>query len=165
MNCLSPSSRNLRWPLAACLSGSYSGEQASTCSACPANSVSGTNAATCACTAGYFGVGSGAGLLCSPCGLNTFSASAGAVGQCTVCPLGSTSGFGATTCQCSAGYATTGFGASLVCNGKCCPPACACPALLTRSHGTACRSQRVRRAPTAPPAPAASVGHTISCDA
>jgi hypothetical protein len=100
----------------ACLSGSYSGEQASTCSACPANSVSGTNAATCACTAGYFGVGSGAGLLCSPCGLNTFSASAGAVGQCTVCPLGSTSGFGATTCQCSAGYATTGFGASLVCN-------------------------------------------------
>jgi len=50
---------------AACLSGSFSPSQASTCTSCPSNSASSSSASTCACNAGYSGSGSGLSLACT----------------------------------------------------------------------------------------------------
>ena len=49
----------------ACPAGTFSADQASSCSACPANSTSVAGSSTCACDAGYFGTGSGASLTCT----------------------------------------------------------------------------------------------------
>ena len=51
--------------LAACLAGSFSPAQASSCTPCPTNSFSAANASTCTCSVAYYTTGTGLSLTCT----------------------------------------------------------------------------------------------------
>jgi len=117
----------------ACGVGEYNAVPGSaTCQPCPAGANSTGAATTCKCLDGYTTAGTGALLTCTACP-GGWVATAGATtctqcpagfysdpafpsATCTPCPDGSTSTAGAETCTCRNGYATSGFGKTLVCS-------------------------------------------------